>query len=155
MSKKNSTIKKHTKEKVEKSPEEIERDIKRNKIRAAIKLKWGTIKKYAEAKKIAETAMYERLQYLSDNSLVEFSQDGITIDNSLNQNIGKLNSGGEMTVTANDGKGLKAEEHNYYSDSGFKEAYRQLNERFSDLEKRHQEAQERIRELEEKLKRKK
>lgn len=53
-------------------------------VKRAIKGRYGTIKKYAEKKDITEDAMYERLQYLSDNFISELKQDGILIDISSN-----------------------------------------------------------------------
>ena len=118
-------------------------------VKEAVRNKFGTIKNYAEFKKISRAAMSERISKPSSKFIFELKKDGVLEDNSLIQQIGKLNSGGEMTVTANDGKGLKAEEHNtYYSDSGYKEAYYEAKERLK-------EAHEKIRVLEEKLKRKK
>ena len=134
-----STIKKYTKEEV----------------KEAIQDKYGTIKEYAELKKVSPASLSGRISKPSPKFVKQLKKEGILIDNSLNQQIGELNPGGKLTVTANDGRKLKAEEHNYYSDSGYKEAYLELKERFSELKERYQESQERIRELEEKLKRKK
>ena len=115
------------------------------------------IKDYIKRKRINKTGLAEKLKisrttlydWLDKDEHLDLIKESLLIDNSLTQQIGKLNSGGEMTVTANDGKGLKAEEHNtYYSDSGYKEAYYEAKERLK-------EAHEKIRELEEKLKRKK
>lgn len=118
MSKKNPTSKNNTKELLKK----------------AIKKEYGTIKKYAEHKGISEDAMYERLKYLSDNSLAEFRKDGIIIDN------GSQTQGGDKSAVIGSSalkskEGLTISENHYGEDAGgWREATVLLKEKVAKLE---------------------
>jgi hypothetical protein len=92
----------------------ISKDYTKEEIKKAIKKKFGTIKKYSESKGVSEGAMYERLQELSDNFILELVKDNI-LPNELSQSNEDI-SGNQKNLLGSNRNIIKETNNHYNND---------------------------------------
>lgn len=129
----------------------------REQIIEAIGEKYGSIENYAKEKGTSKQNISQKSLRQSRPYMKQLQEDGIlyVIDNTrlLNQSIDMTTTGEKMIVNTNEGKKLHVEEHNHYSDSGYKEAYLEAKEKADIFKQLYETAIKKIKELEELQKR--